>query len=244
MEGSVSRRFEAVVFDLFGTLVPEFVRTDFGDTVRAMADALGADPERFRSEWDRTAIERQTGLFATVETNVRAICASIGLAPSDGAMERALEARLDLYRKLFHPRSGALETLAAVKERGYGTALVSMCAPDAPAMWRASPLAPHIDVEVFSSETGLRKPDPAIYGAAAEGLGVETSACLYVGDGANGELTGAEAVGMTAYLLADPEVDPLESLTPQRDDWQGARVSDLRELLDLVPDRRRAARDG
>lgn len=64
---------------------------------------------------------------------------------------------------------------------------------------------------------------------------MEPSTCLYVGDGAYGELTGAEAVGMTAFLLADPDVDPLGSLTPERDDWHGAQVSDLRELLDLLP---------
>ena len=228
-------KFRAVVFDLFGTLVPEFVKADFYDTVRTMAEVLGVDRERFEAEWDRTALERQKGVFPTVEANVRAICSSVGVAPPDEAVERALDARLDLYRKLFHPRPGALETLAAVKERGYRTALISMCAPDAPPMWRASPLATYVDVEIFSSETGLRKPDPEIYRAASDGIGVEPEACLYVGDGAYGELNGAEAVGMTAYLVVDPSLDPDESLTPERDDWQGAEVSDLRELLDLLP---------
>ena len=50
---------------------------------------------------------------------------------------------------------------------------------------------------VFSSEVGLRKPGyPAIYLAASEGLGVSPQACLYCGDGAYGELTGAATVGM------------------------------------------------
>jgi putative hydrolase of the HAD superfamily len=223
--------FEAAVFDLFGTLVPEFSRSDFYDAVRQMAEILGVDPVRFEQEWNATALERQTGGFATVEDNVLSICSKLGVDPTDGAVGRALDVRSGLYRKWFHPRVGALETLAELRARGYPIALISMCAPDAPAMWRASPLSPLVDVEVFSSEVGLRKPDAAIYRYASDELGVDPKVCLYCGDGAYGELSGAEAVGMTAYLLADPSVDPGESLTPEREEWDGPKVSDLRELL-------------
>lgn len=229
--------FEAVVFDLFGTLVPEFSKREFFEVVRTMAEALGADPDLFVVAWDASALDRQTGRFTTVEDNVRHICASLGVARSevDDAMARALDLRMGLYRTWFHPRRGALETLAEVKERGYPIALISMCAPDTPAMWRSSALAPFVDVEVFSSEVGLRKPDPAIYRCATDGLGVDPTICLYCGDGAYGELSGAAAVGMTAFLIADPAVDVEDSLTPEREVWDGARVSDLRELLPLLP---------
>ena len=229
--------FEAVVFDLFGTLVPEFSKADFTERNRAMGVALGADPERFEQEWERTSIARQTGAFADIESNVRAICATLDVAVDETALPLALEHRLDLYRTWFHPRRGALETLSEVKERGYAIGLISMCAPDTPAMWRSSALAPFVDVEIFSSEVGLRKPDPAIYRCAADGLHVDPTACLYCGDGAYGELSGAASVGMTPYLIADPTVDVEDSLTPEREDWGGARVADLRELLPLLPDR-------
>lgn len=229
--------FEAVVFDLFGTLVPEFSKSDFFERNRAMGITLGADPDRFEQEWERTSIARQTGGFADIESNVRAICATLGVTVDETALPFALEQRLDLYRTWFHPRRGALETLAEVKERGYPIALISMCAPDAPAMWRSSALAPYVDVEVFSSEVGLRKPDPAIYRHATDQLHVDPTACLYCGDGAYGELSGAAAVGMTPFLIADPAVDVEDSLTPEREEWDGARVADLRELLPLLPDR-------
>jgi putative hydrolase of the HAD superfamily len=228
-------RFEAVVFDLFGTLVPEFSKRDFFRSVREMARVLDADPVAFEAAWTGSALERQTGGFATVEDNVRHICASLGLQPADGALAEALDLRLELYRTWFFPRRGALETLMELKGRGYPIALISMCAPDAPAMWRTSALAPFVDVEVFSSETGLRKPDPAIYRRATDGLGVEPAGCVYCGDGAYGELAGAQAVGMTPYLIADPAVDAEESLTPEREEWGGASVADLRELLAFLP---------
>lgn len=229
--------FEAVVFDLFGTLVPEFSKTDFSERTRAMASVLGADPDRFEQEWDRTAIARQTGGFVDIASNVRAICATLAVTVDETVLPLALDLRLDLYRMWFHPRRGALATLTEVKERGYPIGLISMCAPDAPAMWRSSALAPFVDVEVFSSEVGLRKPDPAIYRLAADGLGVDPAGCLYCGDGAYGELSGAAAVGMTPFLIVDPAVDVEDSLTPEREEWDGARVSDLRELLPLLPAR-------
>ena len=229
--------FEAVVFDLFGTLVPEFSKKDFFERTRAMATTLGADPDRFEQEWNDSAIARQTGGFPDIESNVRAICATLGVTVDEIALPLALDQRLDLYRTWFHPRRGALETLAELKGRGYPIALISMCAPDAPAMWRSSALAPYVDVEVFSSEVGLRKPDPEIYRYAAHGLGVDPAACLYCGDGAYGELSGAAAVGMTPFLIADPIVDVEDSLTPEREEWDGARVADLRELLPILPGR-------
>jgi putative hydrolase of the HAD superfamily len=113
-------------------------------------------------------------------------------------------------------------------------ALISMCAPDTPAMWHASAFAGLVDVEVFSSEVRLRKPDRAIYRYACDRLGVEPSDCLYCGDGAYRELTGARELGMTAVEIRDPSVDVATMLHLEGDDWDGARIGDLRELLEMV----------
>lgn len=238
--GVSGRPFDAAIFDLFGTLVPEFPRSEFYGAVRHAADRLGCDPGAFEAEWMATAIARQTGAYpGGMPENVRAICAALGTAAaSDEAVREALAPREAMYARWFHPREGALETLGELKARGYPIALISMCAPDTPAMWRASELAGSVDVEVFSSETGLRKPDPAIYRLACERLGVPPERCLFCGDGAYGELTGAEAVGMTAVWIRDPAVDHAEQLRPEAEEWDGATVGDLRELLVRFPSRR------
>jgi putative hydrolase of the HAD superfamily len=235
--------FDAAVFDLFGTLVPEFPRSEFYGVVRQMATILGADEASFVEAWSGSAVPRQTGAYpGGVEENVRSICAMLGLAePSDDVLARALAPRSEMYRRWFRPRPGAVETLREVRARGYRSALISMCAPDTPAMWRASALAPFVDVEVFSSETGLRKPDPAIYLSACERLGVPPERCLYCGDGAYAELSGAEAVGMTAVEIREPDVDHAEQLRPEGEDWTGERIAHLRELLERLPPRRATA---
>jgi putative hydrolase of the HAD superfamily len=230
-----SGHIDAVLFDLYGTLVPEYSTADFYASVAAMAEGVGADVDAFRAAWDATARARQTGGFATVEDNVRAVCDDLGLAPSELAIAGGLEPRAAMYSRWFHPRAGAVEVLSTLRTRGYPIALVSMCAPDTPVLWQSTELAALVDAEVFSSETGLRKPEPAIYLEAASRLGVAPDRCVYIGDGAYGELTGAAAVGMHPYLLVDPDLDHAAMLTPERDAWDGATIADLRDVLTFLP---------
>jgi putative hydrolase of the HAD superfamily len=233
----VTRRFDAAIFDLYGTLVPEISRAEFEGTVRAIAAHLALEHEAFLDAWSATAHERQTGTYADgLVGNVRAIAVSLGAdAPAEEEIEAALSSRRAMYAHRFHPRAGALETLRELKERGYPIGLISMCAPDTPSMWRAGPLAPFVDVEVFSSETGLRKPDAEIYRLACTLLQVHPDRVLYCGDGSYGELSGAERVGMTAIEIREEGVDRSGQLRPEAEEWAGAAVSDLRELLPMLP---------
>ena len=108
-----------------------------------------------------------------------------------------------------------------------------MCAPDAPAMWRASPLAGTVDVEVFSCDVGLRKPDPEIYLLATERLGVEPAGVPVrgrrlvpraLGRGGRRDATGA-----------DPRPqEEAEMLRPEVEAWDGASIDDLRRIPDLL----------
>lgn len=228
------RRFDAVVFDLFGTLVHEFRSADWDAWFDGAARALGADPVLFRRAWEETSVERQTGRLGDMEQNVRAICGRMGVRPSAEQVAEVLEIRMELYRKWFVATPGALATLRCLRAGGYPTALISMCAPDTPALWRASPLAGLIDVAVFSSEVGLRKPEPEIYLHACERLGVEPAACLYVGDGSYGELSGAAALGMRAVLVLDPAVDLRTIHRPEAEEWAGSRIASLVEVPRLL----------
>ena len=76
----------------------------------------------------------------------------------------------------------------------------------------------------------MMKPDPRIYRLACERLGVQPSGCLYIGDGSSGELTGASTVGMDAVLIRAPD----DTENGDREDWQGARISSVNEVFDLI----------
>ena len=224
----------AVCFDLFGTLVEEFRHDAWDRWYRETAAALGVDEAAFREGWRATSIDRQTGRLGDIEGSLRAICDRAGVRASEEAVRRALDIRRRFYEGAWRTVPGAAETLRAVRERGLRTAVVSMCAPDTPPLFRASELAALVDVEVFSCQVGLRKPDPAIYRLACERLGVPPRHCLYVGDGSYGELSGARGVGMRAVLVRDPAEPAGRYYRPEEEAWDGPSVRSLPEVLGLL----------
>ena len=60
------------------------------------------------------------------------------------------------------------------------------------------------DTTVISAEVHMHKPEPEIYGLAAERLNVSPEECIFVDD-LRENCEGAEAVGMTAILHRDPQ---------------------------------------
>ena len=111
-------------------------------------------------------------------------------------------------------RADAVPVLAALRQRGLRTGVISDCTHELPAFLPQLAVAPLLDVRVFSVQVGRCKPDPALYLAACQRLGLAPGDCLYVGDGGSQELTGAERAGMTAVRLAAPDLATTWSSTP------------------------------
>jgi len=229
----VSARYDAVILDLFGTLVYEFPRADWDEWLEASAAVIEVDPDAYKDAWAATAIDRQTGRVGDMAEHVRTLAARAGGWPDESQVAEVLEMRAELYRKWFEPRPGALDVLGELRRRGMPTALISMCAPDTPLSVVVSLLGGLVDVEVLDVKVGLRKPEPEIYLLACERLGVEPARCLYVGDGAYAELSGATAVGMHAVLIRDPVEEAGEALRPEAEEWT-ERIDDLREITALA----------
>jgi putative hydrolase of the HAD superfamily len=83
-------------------------------------------------------------------------------------------------------------------------------------------LGERLDVAVFSSEIGKRKPHPAIFEAVLERLGVAAEQAVFVGDRRFEDVRGAKELGMTTVqaLWFRADVDPrgiepdFEAFTP------------------------------
>jgi putative hydrolase of the HAD superfamily len=173
--------------------------------------------EEFEERWfGDLAQMRELGPMADA---LRALGASPEVAEEIASMRRAIT------EQGLVPAAGALETIAELRQRGLRIGLITVCTDDVPALWPDTPFHGLFDAEVFSCSVGLRKPDPRIYLLACEHLGVEPQEAVFVGDGANDELAGAERVGMTAVLI---------EREGEEQDWAGLRVRALPELLALV----------
>jgi len=221
-------RFDAVAFDLFGTLIDEWTVEVWQRCLADMAEAVGMPTQAFGDVWRETAEPRLTGGYASIRENLEVIAPEA--APD--ALDEAVARRQRVMEAMVFPRPDVEPTLRHLRERGLRTALVSMCSPEVPELWRALPVAQLIDVEVFSSEDGVRKPEPAIYALAAERLGVPAERVLYVGDGSFGELTGASAAGMTAVLIrAAHEAELVIARAEEDVDWTGPTVATIEEVL-------------
>jgi len=212
----------AVIFDLWNTIA-EWPHDRWAEVRPRVAERLGLTPEEFDTRWYwELAHLRETGPIADV-------LARFDLSPD--AAEDVLALRGDVTRQGLVPVPGAAETIAELRDRGLRTGLITVCSEDVPRIWPETLFHGLFDAEVFSSSVGLRKPDPRIYALALDELEVPASEAMFVGDGANDELAGAERVGMTSVML---EVPPEKLPGEEQPELDGLRIRSLPELLELV----------
>ena len=222
--------FQAVVFDFFGTLTRSVRR---GPQHADIARALGCDPDAVLSVLDRTFQVRARGHLGSAEATLRWVTEQAGGRPRTAQLQAAVPARIDALKADTRLRADAETVLRTIKQSGLRTALISDCTHELPAFLPSMPIAPLLDVNVFSVEVGRCKPDPLIYLEACRRLRVAPENCLYIGDGGSRELTGAEAVGMTAVRLAASDLaDHL--VFDADDDFTGPSVPSLTAVLDLL----------
>lgn len=188
------------------------VVADEARLARARAAALACDPV---TEGRPTVIFRELGLVPD-EEQARVVRA-------------AYNARLVELIELF---DGALETLAALRER-YRTVIVT----NGPAWLQRAKLdrfglAAHVDHVVVSGELGVHKPDPAIFHHACALAGVPPHEAVHVGDSLVTDVAGALAAGCAAVWLRPHgyRVPPAEPATP---DATISHVTELRGLQGL-----------
>ena len=206
----------AVVFDLWETLV-DWPREESLAMRERMARRAGIDEERFDALWFEHHLLRETG-------PIRPALEAMGVP--DDAVADLLAWRLEMTRGQLVPREGALDVLAEVRRRGLRVGLLSMCTEEVPELWPDTELAALVDQPVFSCSEGLPKPDPRIYLLACDRLGVAPGEAVFVGDGANDELAGAERAGLRAVLIERPN--------GFGHGWTGERITELHELLPLL----------
>lgn len=227
-------KINAVIFDLFGTLIPGFSEGEYRGKVNLMAAILGASPPRFWELWEETFYDSMTGILPSLEARTAQICDRMGISPEELRMKKATEMLLSYIAENMLPRLEAEEVISGLRSMGYKIGLISDCGPETPGLWGKTSLAPFFDATLFSCSLGMKKPDPRIYKLALDQLGVEATDCLYIGDGSSTELTGAAKAGLLAVHLRVPGEDGPDVYRVDKENWQGKVIKSLKEILPLI----------
>src|SRR5213593_580332 len=111
-------KVQAVIFDLFGTLVNDFA-TSVGQTYTELAEVLEVPYEQFMPLWRQTSEIRTAGAFQTVEASIEHVCDIMGVRVGPEQMTKAVEIRLQQTRRALEPRPDAVATIARLKDEGY-----------------------------------------------------------------------------------------------------------------------------
>jgi putative hydrolase of the HAD superfamily len=130
---------------------------------------------------------------------VRELLAGFGIEMSDEELARFLEAEHAAWEPARRLGDATHALLDSLRERALKTGLVSNAFDPG---WllhndlERMELAQRLDVAVFSSEVGKRKPHPKIFEVALGRLGVDAGRALFVGDRREADIRGAKEVGM------------------------------------------------
>lgn len=227
---------EAIIFDLFGTLVAGASDRSYRGFLERTVELLGADPQAFLDMWSTEEMRnlRATGGLASSRAMVEEACRRLRIEPGEEAVEAAARLRRDAMRDWLRPWPDAAAALERLHRAGYRFALMSDCTVEVPDLFDRLAFSGMFEVRLFSCLLGTRKPDPAMYALACERLGVAPGRCLYVGDGASHELSGARRAGMDAVLIDVPGHADNVVGREEASAWNGPRVASLTDLADLL----------
>ena len=167
--------------------------TDVFASFRAFCEEEGLEPETVREHFRDNPDAR--GLLHALEVGELSeaeyepeLAAVLGVSP-EGLVDRLFGG--------MQPNLEMIEGVRTARRAGVRTGLLSNSWGDD--RYDRAQLAELFDAWVISAEVGLRKPDPAIYELAAERLGLEPPACVFVDD-LGGNLKPAAALGMATVL--------------------------------------------
>jgi epoxide hydrolase-like predicted phosphatase len=203
---------EAVLFDFGGV----YTTSPFNVFVEAAAE-LGSTPEQVLGlvfgPYDRDTdhpwhrLERGEVALPDARRDIMASAAAEGLE---------FDPLMILARMASGGRGARVNVVAStrrIRERGLRTALVTNNVREFSAGWRGLlPLDELFDAVIDSSEVGLRKPDPAIFGLALRQLGgIAPDAAVFLDD-FHGNVEAARRLGMVGVLVEDDPASALAEL--------------------------------
>jgi putative hydrolase of the HAD superfamily len=192
-----SGRFDAVLFDLYETLV----RAELPPLPDRLSTLLGVSAEALLRAFEETQADRDIGVFKSAEGDTAAVVQACGLELAPYVV-RDLTARRQAFLvggglRLF---DDVLPVLRRLRAEGIRTAIVSNCGHGTRPAVQALGLDREVDVVVLSCELGVKKPDAAIFRAALDRLVAPPERTAFIDDLVD-YCAGAQALGIRSYRI-------------------------------------------
>ena len=238
-------RIRAVTFDLWNTLLTSTpgaveIRSrswreviverglDIGDDL--LHGTLSMLPARFDEEW---RAGRQYGPTEALADCFTAFGDRLASEDRD-ALAAAFEAAS--YELKVAPVADAAEVLSAVAATGVAVGIISDTTLAVGRHLRTyldqHRILQHVTFAAFSDEVGVYKPDPAIFRATLDGLGIDDPTTVaHVGDLMRTDVAGARAMGMVTVRFRGVVDDPEDGAEA---DHVIDRLADLSVVLGLA----------
>ncbi len=212
--GGVAPDIDAVLFDVFGTLVAYDPRRTAHEyrTTHSLLLGWGVEVtyDAFLADWD-AASEALEAAAAVSQVEFSMADAAAAFAERHGCVLAASQheelgasfaAEWALHVQVVN---GVLEMLRRVRACARVGVVSNTNDRDmVPALLDAMGVAGRVDVVVLSVDHGHRKPHPSIYAAALDRIGCPAQRAAFVGDSYAADYLGPRTHGMTA-LLIDPD---------------------------------------
>jgi FMN phosphatase YigB (HAD superfamily) len=249
-------RFDAILFDLFDTLVvferdrlPEVsvngrtIRSTAGQVHRRLVERrpdieLGPFVEALVWSWQqaeqiRDTTHREVSAQERFDMLFRCLGCEPGSLPP-GTIPDLLDAHMrELARAVVFPAHHR-DLLRALRDR-HRLALVSNFdyTPTARLILEREGIAHLFDLVVVSADVGWRKPSPVIFETALGGLGIAAGRGLFVGDRADIDVAGAQGVCIpVAWINRAGAPWPVAARPP---DFELRDLDDLRAIAGIGP---------
>ncbi len=200
----------AVLIDLDDTLVDHLyaVRTALGALHARDARLQSLEFEFLLAEWQRVLDEMHDdvalGRVPIHESRIvryRHFYALAGSPVERAEAEVIAAAHMQTYMSSRRIVPGAVALLAALRPHVRTAVVTNNTVIEQDEKLATFGLWPHVDALVTSEECGMTKPDPAIFHAALERLGVAAGETVMVGDSWKNDVLGAVACGIRPVWL-------------------------------------------
>jgi putative hydrolase of the HAD superfamily len=206
----------AVLFDWSNTLV-QFTWSDelLAEGHRAALVAIGCsdDPDTFTARYRELLVEA-----AAAGRDYAVLLRELLGDVSDEDIDRFVDAEHEIWRPANQVLGSAQALLDALRARGAKTGVVANSWPEPARVLRgdvdAFGLAELLDVQIWSAEVGMQKPDPEIFRRALDELAVDPSDAIFVGDRLETDIRGAADAGLTTVQALWFTADQAEGIEP------------------------------